>query len=564
MKKTFGIVLSALMLLASVLPCFAPATNEEFSESGYIVKLNQGQEAPELLEISAEAGLYKAESLSQIRALGDAVEYFEPDGKAELVGLTNDKFSDEQWNLSQIGIITPWGRNYTGSGVRVAVIDSGINKGHEDFKGASIAKGSNMLDGSSDVTDDTGHGTFVAGVLAAQCNNELGIAGLCDDVTIVPIKCFSGRETDLSYIVSAIYEAVDIYDCDIINLSLGSGSNTTSLRQAVDYAVGKGVIIISAVGNNGTTKYQYPAAYGNVIGVGSVGRTDGVSGFSQRNDSVFVTAPGEDVCGLGNDSSSAYVKGEGTSYSTPHVTAAAVIMKQFAPNSDYEDLAELLKQTSKDLGKTGFDTSYGWGRLDLTKFVEAMEAYSFVDIGEVFPDVANHWSKEYVEYVYNMKYFNGYEAGVFAPDKTMTRGMFVTVLSRMSGENISGYTNVFTDVASDAYYAQACAWGAAKGIVSGLGGGKFNPDGVVTREQMAAFLYRYAAAYGTLGESYGEAVIRDYADNGSISGWARTAMIWAVGSGHITGRDGNKLYPADSAKRGEVATMITRFATNVA
>jgi len=144
----------------------------------------------------------------------------------------------------------------------------------------------------------------------------------------------------------------------------------------------------------------------------------------------------------------------------------------------------------------------------------------------------------------------------------MTRAMFVTVLSRMSGESIIGFPNNFSDVESSIWYAQPCAWGSAAGIVTGTGNETFEPEGNVTREQMAVFLYRYAKLYNFTDGNYDEAALLDFTDNGKISPWAKEAMAWAVQNGLITGRTGNALYPQDSAKRCEVATIITRFETS--
>jgi len=154
----------------------------------------------------------------------------------------------------------------------------------------------------------------------------------------------------------------------------------------------------------------------------------------------------------------------------------------------------------------------------------------------------------------------GTTSSSFEPDTTMTRAMLVTVLSRMSGETISGFTNNFSDVPSTEWYAQSCAWGATNGIVSGIGNGIFEPLGVVTREQMAVLLYRYAVHYGLVGTAYDASTLSGYSDAGDISSWASEAMAWAVGNGLITGRSGGTLCPKASAARCEVATIITRFA----
>ena len=111
-------------------------------------------------------------------------------------------------------------------------------------------------------------------------------------VRLVPLKCFDDKTTNVSVICKAIYGAVDDFGCDVINMSFGLMEDSIALKEAIDYAAGKGVIIVAAVGNDGTEELCYPAAYDNVIGVGSVDKNEGVSSVSQHNKSVFITAPG--------------------------------------------------------------------------------------------------------------------------------------------------------------------------------------------------------------------------------------------------------------------------------
>lgn len=565
--RKIAVLLSIIMLLGILQPAAVAVDDSMVSTNGYIVKLKQDNNSVRLMgdlqleEISSEQGLYKADKLSEISALGNMVEYYEPDQKVKLFAVPNDPYADKQWSLGSLEIDSAWKKGYEGVGVRVAVIDSGINSLHEDFEGTTFDKGINMLDGSRDVRDETGHGTFVAGVIGATRDNGIGIAGLCSDVTIVPIKCF-GRsiETDASYIISAIYEAVDVFDCDVINLSLGMEADMESMRSAVDHAAKKGAIIISAVGNDGDAVLNYPAAYDNVVGVGSIDPNNKVSQFSQKNGSVYIVAPGQGVVSTGYQSNEDYVRGDGTSFASPHVAVAAAIMKQYQPKATTEDFLELLKLSAIDLGRTGYDTSYGYGRLDIAAFINALENYSFAEIGDIFADVSNHWAKDSIEYCVSRKLFNGISTNKFEPELPMNRAMFVTVLSRLSGEDMSSFGGTpFTDVPGGTWYSQSAAWGAASTIVSGVDGGKFDPQGLVTREQMAAMLYRYACVYELTDSSAPTDDLSAFPDGGKVSGWAKQAMGWAVREGLITGRGDAGLCPTAGAKRCEVATIISRF-----
>ncbi len=572
--KKLCIILSLVLLFSAFGPSAAAETgiNSADSAQGYIVKLKSSagntavlMENTNIQEVYEGAELYHADSLSDIAKLGDRVEYYEPDCTVTLDALPNDPYISKQWSIDFLGATAAWDKGYNGKGIKIGVIDSGVNISHEDFAGTSFEQGYNVITGTNDVTDEMehgGHGTFVCGILAAASNNGLGIAGFCPKVTIVPIKCFGkGSESSASYIISAVYEAVDVYDCDVINMSLGTEMDLESLRTAIEYAAGKGAIIVSAVGNKGTSQLNYPAAYTCVIGVGSVDSKGSVASFSEKNQSVFVVAPGVDIVSLQNTANNAYkVDGAGTSFSTPFVSAAAVILKQYAPSATVTDFGNILKASVIDGGADGYDTSYGYGTLNIANFVTAMEKYEFANIGSIFSDVEGHWAKDSIEYCVDRKLFKGITDSSFEPETLMNRAMFVTVLSRLSGETISGYQNDFFDVPSGQWYAQPCSWGAATGIVSGTGGGNFSPLTAVTREQMAVLLYRYAMYYGLADGSFEGTPLLAYADAGSVSSWAKSAVAWAVSNGLITGRSGGTLAPQDSAKRCEVATIISRFA----
>lgn len=180
-----------------------------------------------------------------------------------------------------------------------------------------------------------------------------------------------------------------------------------------------------------------------------------------------------------------------------------------------------------------------------------------------FNDVsANDWFASAVDYVTAKGMMNGTADNTFSPKANTTRGMVVTVLYRLENQPSTSAAS-FTDVASGAYYANAVAWANANGIVSGYGSGKFGPNDKVTREQLAAILYRYAQ-YKKYDVSVGEDTnILSYNDAQSISTYAIPAIQWACGAGVVTGKSGSKLDPKGNATRAEVAAMLMRFCENV-
>lgn len=180
-----------------------------------------------------------------------------------------------------------------------------------------------------------------------------------------------------------------------------------------------------------------------------------------------------------------------------------------------------------------------------------------------FNDVStNDWFASAVDYVTGKGMMNGTADNTFSPKANTTRGMVVTVLYRLENQPSTSAAS-FTDVASGAYYANAVAWANANGIVSGYGSGKFGPNDKVTREQLAAILYRYAQ-YKKYDVSVGEDTnILSYNDAQSISSYAIPAIQWACGAGVVTGKSGSKLDPKGNATRAEVAAMLMRFCENV-
>ena len=175
-----------------------------------------------------------------------------------------------------------------------------------------------------------------------------------------------------------------------------------------------------------------------------------------------------------------------------------------------------------------------------------------------FADVNGHWALEYIRYVYENDLMSGTGDAAFTPDGTLTRAMLATILYGMEDGPAVTAANAFTDVPDGAWYTDAVLWANEKGIVSGYGGGKFGPQDPVTREQMAAMLYRYAQSKGE-GFQGAWAFRLDYADGSDLSDYAYEAMCWCTMKGVISGRPNNLLDPKGCATRAETAAMLMRF-----
>lgn len=196
--------------------------------------------------------------------------------------------------------------------------------------------------------------------------------------------------------------------------------------------------------------------------------------------------------------------------------------------------------------------------------VESIPATGVCDGGANCPSRAftdlnpKEWYHEGVDYALNTGLMVGMSATTFQPMGTLTRGQVVTILYRLAGEpSVDGLANPFADVQPNAYYGKAVIWAANHGVVKGMSQTQFAPNRAVTREQTATFLYRYAVYAGM--NTQAAADLSPYTDAGSISGWAREAMTWAVGTGLIQGMSKTQLAPKGTALRAQIATIIMRF-----
>lgn len=179
-----------------------------------------------------------------------------------------------------------------------------------------------------------------------------------------------------------------------------------------------------------------------------------------------------------------------------------------------------------------------------------MSGYTDLNMGE--------WYHDGIHYCLDEGLMDGVDAGMFAPNATTSRAMIVTILWRLQGSPEVEATETFTDVSPDAWYAKAIAWAVAEGVADGYGEGLFGPNDAITREQLAAMLWRYAASPETGGD------LSAFADGDDTSDWAQQAMSWAVAQGLITGVDSDRLAPRGQATRAQTATILMRFAQSVA
>ncbi len=262
----------------------------------------------------------------------------------------------------------------TGSGVTIAIIDTGVDLTHPDLK-ANLVAGYDFVDSDGTPQDGNGHGTNVAGIAAAALNG-VGVSGVAPAAKILPVRVLDndGRGST-SGVAAGVTYAAD--RAQILNLSLGSVYPNTTLQNAINYAANtKGRLVVAASGNCGDFYYpyngctvqnqpSYPGAWPNVLAVAATDNYDGHASFSTSGSYVDVAAPGVDIYNtyMGNS----YYTESGTSQATPHVAGLAALIWAKYPSYTAAQVWNRITSTAVDLGTAGRDNVFGAGRIDVKK-----------------------------------------------------------------------------------------------------------------------------------------------------------------------------------------------------
>ena len=288
-------------------------------------------------------------------------------------GQPNDPYFGFQTDLSAIDVGSAWIRTTGAPGVVVAVLDTGIDAANPEFAGR-VVPGFNAVTGAADTTadfgpttDDAGHGTHVAGTIAAAANNGTGIAGIAPSVSIMPIKVLGADGVgDFGGLIDGVDWAVT-HGARIVTMSLGGPLQPQAVpfvQQTFDRAYAAGVVVVAASGNDGGSADEYPCNFGHVLCVGST-TSDGtaVSIFSTRTAALSLVAPGEQI--TSTLPGGGYGYGSGTSMATPHVTGAVALLRSLQPSLSPDDVAAYLTETARPLVAGGRNAASGYGLLQV-------------------------------------------------------------------------------------------------------------------------------------------------------------------------------------------------------
>ncbi len=292
----------------------------------------------------------------------------------------NDTYRSQQWALTALKAETVHATT-KGSGVTVAVVDTGVMSSHSDLSNRVLSGVDYVAPGTS-ASDESGHGTHVAGIIAAVQNNSRGIAGMAPSSKILPVRVLdrNGSGTTANVAKGILYAAS--HGAKVINLSLATTSQSTAMQAAVADAISKNVLVVAAAGNTGCgllgSSPIYPASYPGVVGVASVTQSLSRASYSSCGSWVDVAAPGDKIIsttiqnsvGLGCSANASYCTLSGTSFSSPYVAAsgALAIAKRGWSQST---VASRLQSTATDLAPTGRDKNTGAGFINPSKLINS-------------------------------------------------------------------------------------------------------------------------------------------------------------------------------------------------
>lgn len=345
-----------------------------------------------VVEAAVPGNVEVEEAVAALRRNPD-IEYAEPDFRTRLDTTPNDEYFSRQYALYNAGnklnlpgsptgksradvhATAAWEETKGAAEVVIAVIDTGVDYDHPDLKAKVVSNGRNFITGEGDAADDHGHGTHVAGIIAADTNNGQGIAGVAWNCRVLPLKAIDkDGEGFYGPLIDAILWASD-NGASVINMSLGGDESADALRDALRYAVNRKIVCVASAGNDGVD-VDYPAAYDEyVLAVAATDYNDARPDWSSPGSQVDVAAPGVQILSTlptwyWGPGSLPYGYADGTSQAAPHVAGLAALLKGLRPWLTAKEIMQVIRFTADDVnadGHPGADTFIGYGRVNMER-----------------------------------------------------------------------------------------------------------------------------------------------------------------------------------------------------
>ncbi|MGN1385914.1 MAG: S8 family peptidase [Bacillus sp. (in: firmicutes)] len=505
-------IFSFLMVLWMISAAAVSAENEGVSEQKTRVNIIFNQSIDYELLRTYEATInYEYESIQAVTAEMNA-DYISAFAKEEQVkSIQYDQTVSiqsqvENWGISSLNVKKIKG-SLTGKGVNIAVIDSGVNRSHPDLKisgGACfLALSSDTNACANDYEDDNGHGTHVAGIIAAL-DNDIGVVGVAPEANLFVLKVLDEKgEGSTSSIAAAIDWAVQ-HEMDLINLSLVAPEDDLILREIIRKAYNSNILIVAASGNKDFfigTEYNvgYPARYDEVIAVSAVDSNLGILEISLVGPAVELAAPGNAIIStypLSLGKKTGYYSMSGTSMAAPFVSAVAALYMEKYPDLSKAEIRSLLQENAIDLGEPGRDSIYGYGLVQMEETnsvisVSANGAKVNIQIEEI-PLQA----EKYNLYRYDTKIVsNGTSLSI--DDYGVKGKIKYRLVPIVNDIEITEAEEVFTvsltepsikDIDNKAWFSRNMLYLYHEGIMKGYLTGELKPQQLITREEAVMLL----------------------------------------------------------------------------
>lgn len=537
--------------------------------------------------------------------------------------ISNPATSNNQYWAYNAKLVGAWRWASTDNKVTVAVMDSGFNMEHEDLKANTLsdlafnaqAHVDNLAadkdegkDESSDagkneenkdeadtqavakadekdVTDQVGHGTHVAGIIAGVANNGKGIAGASFNANILPIKITKVFDDGSVKATTAAFKAAYQYldelaqtrnDIRVVNISLGGYGDDFKNDQVLHDAIASarkdhGILTVCAGGNGDQvstpkTNNIYPGDWDECVSVTALDASGHNVPYSDYNMQKDISAPGASILSTWNSSNNAYITLSGSSMASPIVAGAAALLFSARPSATPDQVCDALYQTADKVVDPANDRTDVSGSHGALNTVAALDYLTQGEDSKTFPDVsAGQWFGECVEFAARHGIMNGYGDGTgrFAPEDSLKREQVACVLYNYlgNGEICAPTDKVDVDQRDGVYYRDAVNWAIAHGIMSGYGDGtnRFGVGDPLTREQIAAVFSNILANADDF-ENLDTSEFDSMPDKGAVTPWAAQSVKWALDKGVIHGayyEDGSRrINPLDACTRAMMAGIM--------
>lgn len=574
MKKLLSTIMTVSFLLL-FLPTSTGATVKPVAPNNqqdrFIVFYHEGS-ISEVIENAGGVVLKEYQSISAATVEIDEVQLQDLRNQGVIDRFTTEKKVElsaqvEPWGFASINFHNKVPSTLTGKGVKIAIIDTGVDVTHPDLK---VKGGFCSLDETISTSpctnsyiDDNGHGTHVAGVIGA-IDNQIGLVGVAPGAELYAVKALDSEGSGTTSTVMAAIDWAIRNNMDIINMSLTTPYTDLGIKAMIDEAYANGILVIAAAGNKGTVagteeNVLYPAKFPSVIGVASISRYNTRSVTSSTGSEVELSAPGEMIYSTLPSGRYGYMTG--TSMAAPFVAGVAALYKEKYPALSSQQIRTLLQKNAKDIGATGTDRQYGYGivrvdttpvssvipvsvnqkgvvTLNLQSILEDYSSYMIYRNGQPIanklssPTFLDYGVKGMIDYTIS-PIVNGMEQ----KDKA------VNVVANLDQPNIP-------DLSNATWFTPSMIFLYSESILKGDAQLKMNPGKLVTRAEAVAMIGR---AKGYDGEKR-ETKFKDVPSSSFASGYIESA----ANSGIVKGRTDGTFHPNEPVTRAEMSIMLAR------